>query len=142
MTRIEDKSGPVLAFRVVAHIVLILLIVQPILAGQFLTGSAEDERDIHGIIGDVLQLGALIMLILSFLARRTFGIGLVVYCLVFLILLVAQNFLGRSDDLDATAIHIPLGTILLTLGTFAVFLSFFDLRRQRRLEPTESIDTR
>ena len=142
MTRIEDKSGPVMGFRLAAHLTAILLLVQPILAGQFMTGNNGTWKDVHLIVGEAIQLTVLAQLVLSFFARRTFGIGLVIFNAVFFILVVVQTRLGHADDADLTAIHIPLGTILLSLGVIAVLLSFFDLRRQRRLEPTQSIDTR
>jgi hypothetical protein len=139
MTRIEDRSGPVLGYRLAAHVSAILIFVQPFLAGQFLTGGDDGWKDVHLIVGEILQLTVLAQLVLCFLARRTFGIGLVIFNLVFFILTALQVRIGHSDDGDLIALHIPLGTILLTLGTIAVFLSFFDLRRQRR--PADSAES-
>jgi hypothetical protein len=142
MARIEDKSGPVTWYRIVAHLTLLLLLAQPFLAGQFTYGGEQDLKDVHAGIGQFLHLTVLAQLVLSFFARRTFGIGLIVFNAILLVLVTIQAGIGFSDDGDLIAIHIPLGTILLTLGTVAVLLSFFDLRRQRRPEPTQSIDTR
>jgi Na+/H+ antiporter NhaD/arsenite permease-like protein len=139
MTRIEDRSWPVLGYKIAAHITFLILLVQPFLAGQFLYGGEADLKDVHGILGEmVLSLTALAQLIFAFLGRRTFGTGLSIYNLVLFVLIVIQAGIGRSDEGDLIAIHIPLGTILLTLGAFAVFLAFYDLRRQPR--PSDSTE--
>ena len=105
---------------------------QPILAGQFVYGGEPDMKDVHAVVGQSLHLTVLVQLILALLARRTFGIGLAIFNLVLLILVGIQAGIGFSDDDNVIAIHIPLGTILLSLAAFASFLGFFDLRRQRR----------
>lgn len=135
MQQVEDKSGPVLGYRAVSLINVVLVAVQPILAGQFVTGSDDSWKDMHAGLGQLLHLTVLAALILAFLARRTFGIGIAMLNLVILVLVSIQAVLGFSDSADATAAHIPLGSFILVLAFFAAFLAWFDLRRQRRLEP-------
>jgi hypothetical protein len=89
---------------------------------------------VHAVVGQSLHITVLIQLILAFLARRTFGVGLAIFNLILLILVTIQAGIGFSGNRDVIAIHIPLGTVLLTLAIFAAFLSFFDLRRQQRSE--------
>jgi hypothetical protein len=134
MQQIEDKSGPVLGYRAVSLLTALMVLVQPILAGQFVYGGEPDMKDVHAVVGQSLHITVLIQLILVFFARRTFGIGLAVFNLILLILITIQAGIGFSSDREVIAIHIPLGTILLTLAVFAAFLGFFDLRRQQRLE--------
>ena len=134
MQQIEDKSGPVLGYRAVSVLTALMVLAQPILAGQFVYGGEPDMKDVHAVVGQSLHITVLIQLILAFLARRTFGIGLAIYNLILLILVTIQAGIGFSSDGNVIAIHIPLGTVLLTLAIFAAFLGFFDLRRQRRLE--------
>lgn len=112
----------------------LMVLVQPILAGQFVYGGEPDMKDMHAVVGQSLHITVLIQLILAFLARRTFGIGLAIFNLILLILVAIQAGIGFSSDGNVIAIHIPLGTVLLTLAMFAAFLGFFDLRRQQRLE--------
>jgi hypothetical protein len=138
MQQIQDKSGPVLAYRAVSLLTVLLLILQPILIGQHLyTSSGDGWKDAHAMSGNIAHLTALVSMILAFLARRTFGIGLGVFNLVIFVLIVIQGGLGFSDDDNSRALHIPLGTFLLTMSAFAAFLGFFDIRSQRRL-PTET----
>jgi hypothetical protein len=133
MQQIQDKSGPVLGYRAAALLTAAMMLAQPFLAGQFVYGGETDLKDVHAVIGQSLHITVLLQLVLAFLARRTFGIGLTIYNVVLLVLVSIQSGIGFSDDGDMIAIHIPLGTVLLTLGTFAAFLAFFDLRSQRTL---------
>ena len=132
MQQNEDRNGVVFGYRAVAVLTAIMVLLQPILAGQFVYGGEPDLKDVHAVVGQSLHLTVLAQLILAFLARRTFGIGLAIFNLILLILISVQAGIGFSDEGDIIAIHIPLGTILLVLAMFAAFLAFFDLHRQRR----------
>lgn len=134
MQQIEDKSGPVLGYRAVSVLTALMVLAQPILAGQFVYGGEPDMKDVHAVVGQSLHITVLIQLVLAFIARRTFGIGLVIFNVILLILVAIQAGIGFSSDGNVIAIHIPLGTVLLTLAVFAAFLGFFDLRQQRRLD--------
>ena len=77
----------------------------------------------------------LLQLILAFLARRTFGIGMVGHNIGLLVLVGIQIGLGTAaSDGHATekAIHIPLGVLLFGMALFAPFMGFYDLKAQRR----------
>ena len=132
MTQIEESGGPVLGYRAVSVLTALMVLAQPILAGQFVYGGEPDMKDVHAVVGQSLHITVLIQLVLAFLARRTFGIGLAIFNVVLLVLVSIQAAIGFSSDSDVIAIHIPLGTVLLTLAVFSAFLGFFDLRRQQR----------
>ena len=134
MQQIEETGGPVLGYRAVSVLTALMVLVQPILAGQFVYGIEPDMKDVHAVVGQSLHITVFIQLVLAFFARRTFGIGLAVFNLILLILITMQAGIGFSDNRDVLAVHIPLGTVLLTLAVFAAFLAFFDLRAQRRLD--------
>jgi hypothetical protein len=134
MQQIQDQSGPVLGYRAVSVLTALMVLAQPILAGQFVYGGEPDLKDVHAVVGQSLHITVVIQLVLAFFARRTFGIGLVIFNLILLILVAIQAGMGFSDNGNVIAIHIPLGTVLLTLAVFAAFLGFFDLRLQRRLD--------
>lgn len=129
---IEGKGGPVLGYRAISMLLAILFIVQAILAGQFIDGTHGTLRDIHGGMGDGLVLIAVIQTVLAFLARRTFGIGLVMHCATMAALTLFQVILGRSGN-DELKWHIPLGVLLFGMACAAVMLGFFDLKSQRRI---------
>ena len=129
---IQDKSGPVMGYRAVSLLLAILFITQAILAGQFVDGTHGSLRDIHGGMGDGLVLIALLQTVLAFLARRTFGIGLVMHCASMAVLTLLQVILGRSGN-DELKYHIPLGVLLFGMACAAAMLGFFDLKSQRRI---------
>jgi hypothetical protein len=128
----DTREGAVVWYRAAATLTALMLLAQPILAGQFVYGGETDLKDVHAVVGQSLHITVLIQLILAYFARRTFGIGLAGYNLVLLVLISIQAGIGFSSDRDLIAIHIPLGTVLLTLGAVAAFLGFFDIGAQRR----------
>lgn len=130
---IQDKSGPVLGYRAVSILLTILFITQAVLAGQFIDGTHNTLRDIHSGMGDGLVLIAVLQTVLAFLARRTFGIGLVMHCAAMAALTLVQSILGRSGT-DELKYHIPLGVLLFGMACAAAMLGFFDLKAQRRIE--------
>lgn len=134
-TQPMSRGGPVWWYRWVSILTAILLLVQPILAGQFLFNGKDDYVDIHEGLANLIVLTAAGQLLLAFLARRTFGVGLVGHNAGLLVLIVAQIGLGYSgrDSADSLALHIPLGVLLFGMGCLAPFMGFFDLRSQRRL---------
>ena len=134
MKQIEAKSGLVTWYRVVAVLTALMMLAQPVLAGQFTYGGEADLKDVHAGIGQSLHITVFVQMVLAFLARRTLGIGLAIFNLVLLVLVGIQAGIGFSTDSDLIAIHIPLGTVLLTLAIFAAFLAFFDFRAQRTTE--------
>jgi hypothetical protein len=109
-------------------ITLLMVLVQPFLAGQFVYGGEEDLKDVHAGIGQSLHITVGIQLVLAFLARRTLGMTVAAYNLPLLVLISVQAGIGFSTSGELIAVHIPLGAILLSLAAFAAFLGFFDLR--------------
>ena len=64
-------------YRWVSILTAVLLLIQPILAGQFSTTATATYVDIHEMMGNVIFLTVAGQLALAFLARRTYGVGLV-----------------------------------------------------------------
>lgn len=135
-TKPVSKSGPVWWYRWVSILTAVLLLIQPILAGQFAYNGKSDLENVHAMLGNVIFLTAVGQLVLAFLARKTYGIGLVGHNAGLVVLVVAQIGLGYAgDSVDRPkelAYHIPLGVLLFGMGCLAPFMGFFDLRAQRR----------
>lgn len=135
MSLYKDMSGPVWGFRALALLIAALLLLQPVLIGQYLARPEHTGyKDVHAAIGDILMLLALILVVFAFLSRRTFGIGMTFHCLAMFVLVFIQTFLGHdaSDGgANSKAIHIPLGVLLFGMGSYIPFLAFFDLKAQR-----------
>jgi hypothetical protein len=134
-----DKSGPVWWYRWVSILTAVLLLIQPILAGQFLFNGHSGLKDVHQMVGYIIFLTAGAQLYLAFLARRTYGVGMVGHNGGLLVLVIAQIGLGEmgkdySGTSTSLAIHIPLGVLLFGIGCVAPFMGFFDLKAQRRLQ--------
>jgi hypothetical protein len=133
---IQDKSGPVWGYRLMSILTAVLLLVQPILIAQFIADSSHTGfKDAHSVVAYVIFVTVVLQLILAYLARRTFGIGMVGHNFGLLVLVIIQVVLGVfSSDGHATAkeIHIPLGVFLFGMGLFAPFMGFYDLKAQRR----------
>ena len=142
MTMIQDKSGPVMGYRLISLLTAALFLVQPILIGQYLARPEHSGwKDAHSMLGDGLVVLIVIQVVLAFLARRTFGMGLVGHNLGILFLVIIQSGLGHAaSDGHATpkSIHIPLGVLVFGMGLFAPFMGFFDLRSQRRLQKQQT----
>ncbi len=134
----QDKGGPVTAYRLVSILSAALFFLQPVLAGEFLFNGHHGLTDVHRIIGDVLILTVAGQLLAAFLARRTFGVGLIGHNAALLVLTFVQVGLGEAGKDPAgtsteLAIHLPLGVLLFGMALFAPFMGFYDLKAQRRL---------
>jgi hypothetical protein len=133
---IQGKSGPVWGYRLMSILTAILLLVQPILIAQYIADASHTGfKDAHTVVAYVIFVTVVLQLILAYLARRTFGIGMVGHNFGLLVLVIIQIVLGSSSHGHATAkeIHIPLGVFLFGMGLFAPFMGFYDLKAQRRL---------
>jgi hypothetical protein len=105
------------AIRVV-HVSLVLLITlavltQAVLAGQFI-GGVSNAIPVHGAVGGVLELAALVLLVVA-IAHRAAGersrvalIGSVSLALA----LTVQAGLGWAPGAIPTAVHVPLGVCI------------------------------
>lgn len=95
-------------FRAAAAALALLVLVQAVLAGQFLTG--EGGRSAHRLIGEALGLVALVVAAAGYrlrgVDRDRWWLGLALVAMV-----VAQTGLGFAgrDAATAAALHVPLG---------------------------------
>lgn len=111
-----NRPAELRPFQAAAAALAVLVLVQAVLAGQFLTG--EGGRGTHRLIGEALGLVALAVAAAGYRLRSVdrdrwwLGIGLVV-------MVVAQTGLGFAghDSTMAAALHVPLG-----VATFGVAL--------------------
>ena len=116
------RSGPLVAYRVLVNVFTLLVLVQAVLAGQFLNGEGQLVT-VHRRIGETLPVVALVLVILALSARRRVSPGaLLVPSVVLMLLTVAQTglgFVGR-DTLGARSLHIPVGVALFGLGIYCL----------------------
>ncbi|MER3421555.1 MAG: hypothetical protein C4290_13980 [Chloroflexota bacterium] len=122
------------AFTGLTILMAVLVLSQAALAGRFLNYSAENLRTLHGILGDLVLLLAIIQLVLLLTAgvRGHTRAGLLSMSITLLVLVVAQlvlGYAGREQALPA-ALHIPLGVLIFGLLMSNISLG---LRAQREL---------
>ncbi|MGQ0831610.1 MAG: hypothetical protein ACT4OV_08020 [Microthrixaceae bacterium] len=105
-------------FRAAAAALAVLVLVQAVLAGQFLTG--EGGRGTHRLIGEALGLVALVVAAAGYRLRAAdrdrWWLGLAL-----LVMVVAQTGLGFAgrDSTAAAALHVPLGVATFGVGLVA-----------------------
>ncbi len=125
-------------FQLVAGLIALLVLVQAVLAGQFLTGEEEDLESVHKIVGYALFILAVVQLAFAWLGRDAWRYRMVIWSVVILLLTVAQVGLGDAshDSSSAEAIHIPAGVLLFSLTSIVTMLSFMDERAKSALRGT------
>lgn len=130
----ESNPGLIRPFQAVAGLVALLVFVQAILAGQFITGES-DVKDVHEMVGNFIFLAAAAQLILAYLTRDYWRYKMVIWSVVTVILVVCQIGLGYSgrDESGIAAIHIPLGVFLFSLTSIVAMLSAMDEKAKEAL---------
>jgi hypothetical protein len=104
--------------RTLVHIVTMAVLVQAVLAGQFVSG-VSDRLGTHGAIGGVLELTGLLLLVVA-IAHRIAGerSRIALWGSVALALaLQLQAGLGWAPGALPTAIHVPLGVCIFAGAT-------------------------
>lgn len=112
------RPGFITAFKFVSHAVTLLVILQAVLAGMFISGEQVDAKDQHEVMADVIIVAVAIQLLLAFLVRGWSQFRLLYWVGLLLVLSVAQIVLGYAseDHSFPEAVHIPLGVFLFGLA--------------------------
>ncbi len=126
MATSATRPGSVSAFKITCHFVTLLVILQAVLAGMFISGEQADAKDQHEIMADVIVVAVAVQVVLAFLVRGWSQFRLVYWAGLLLVVSVAQIVLGYAaeDHSFPEAIHIPLGVFIfglaLVISTLAV----------------------
>ncbi len=111
------RPGPARAGFGVQHLLVLGMLVQAALAGFFLYSQATLIR-LHMHVGSLLTVVALVVLVLTVLARFDPRHGLVPLAAVQLVLVAGQfmlGFLGRDSHV-AASLHVPNAFIVFTVS--------------------------
>jgi len=121
---IASRPGVFRAFAIVAHVVVVLVLVQAVLAGR---GQFNDSfKNWHEMVGNLVLLLALAQFVLLFVAgvggamkRALLGTSLLLF-----VLIIAQLGLGYAgrDHREMQALHLPNGVLVFGLGVANVSL--------------------
>lgn len=113
-SRLKLLSG----YRALAHLLGLLVLIQAWMAGQSLFGDFSIV--VHGIVGNVSYLIAVVALVLAAVARAPKG-ALIVAAVVVLLMTVqiGIGYMGR-ESAGAASWHIPNGVLLFGLTVFQI----------------------
>jgi hypothetical protein len=115
-------------FQLAAVLIAGLVLVQAVLAGQFIYNDEPSLRDAHKGIGYLLFLLAAVQLAIAWFTRDAWRYRMAVWAALVLLLMVAQiglGDLGHEND-DWAAIHIPVGVFAFSLASIIAMLSATD----------------
>jgi len=129
-TKSPSRSGLVTGFKISAHATTLLVLVQAVLAGVFISGEEHDAVDVHEIMSNVILPVVAVQLVLAFLVRGEGRFQLVYWVALLFVLSVAQIGLGYGSREDTLweAIHIPLGVLIFGLALVISTLAVLDER--------------
>jgi len=122
------------AFKGICHLVTLLVLVQAMLAGLFISGEEIDAVDIHEMVGNLLFMAVVVQLILGFLVRDWSRFGLWIWVLLLLVMVIAQTglgYAGREETLPV-AIHVPLGVFIFGFAMLISVLASIEDRLPKR----------
>jgi hypothetical protein len=129
----SPRSGLVTPFKISCHVTTVLVILQAVLAGLFISGEEFDAKDMHEMTANVIFLAVAVQLVLSFLARGWSEYRLIYWVACLLVLSVAQIGLGYAsrDNTFPEAVHIPLGVFIFGLALVISTLAVLEDRGRR-----------
>ena len=113
-----SRSGLATAHRLVVLSLPLIVLVQAVLAGQWLF-EANDVIGVHGMLGNLTFVLALAGLVLTLVLRKDDGLafGLAVALAAMTFAQIGLGYVGR-DTAAAAAWHIPLGVAIIALAGY------------------------
>jgi hypothetical protein len=123
--------------RAICLLHLLLAVMQPLMAGFFLAGEADAMTNLHSPIGSSLWMVSLLQLPIAILYWRPGG-GRLLPAVVTLVLFFAefvQLILGTAHQV---AMHVPLGTLIVTTVVWLTIWTF----RSQAAQPRASVVAR
>jgi hypothetical protein len=130
-TRVKRPRVTLYVLRLFVTVHLLLALVQPVMAGLFLTGEVDAMDNAHSPIGSTLWLIAMFQVIPALLYWRPGGGRL--YPLWFTLGLLFAEFLQLVlGNAQAMAMHITLGVLIITALLMLTFWCYGDRSKQGR----------
>jgi hypothetical protein len=102
---------------------VLLILIQPVLIGQFLSGGDDSKLRAHEMVGSAVGTAGLLLVATAVLAWR-FGhwpVKVVLWSLLLLVAEVIQLTMGYDRHLG---IHVPLGVVLAIAASFLYAWAF------------------
>ncbi|HSP54062.1 MAG TPA: hypothetical protein VLS25_00610 [Dehalococcoidia bacterium] len=132
MTAAAPRPGLIVAFKIFCHVTTLLVLLQAVLAGLFISDEASDAMDQHEMTAYVLLLAVVVQLVLAYLTRGWGQFRLLYWVAVLAVAVVVQLGLGfaSEDHKLPEAIHIPLGVFIFGLSAVVSTLAVLESRSQ------------
>lgn len=128
--RVKRPQVSLWALRTILLLHAALVVMQPILAGYFLSGDS-DAMDVHGPIGSTLWMVTMFQFVAAVLYWRPGG-GRLWPALVTLVLFFAEFVQLTFGYLQNFAVHVPLGTAIVISVVLMTVWSFRSSARRGR----------
>lgn len=126
-------TGPNAALRWTAAATGVVVIIQAVMAGQWLAGHASIIA-LHGVLGNLAYIGAIAMVAIGFLAwRRGGGAARLGLALLLVLMMTGQlglGYIGRKQAW-AAGMHIPLGVLIVALLVWILALAWLRPQAER-----------
>jgi hypothetical protein len=116
-----SKESILTGYRLVIHAQALLVLVQALIAGQYLYGDWSIVS--HGILGNVSFVLAVVAVVLCIVGKLPKGLTIIAVVLV--VAMIAQIGLGYSTEgtPSAGSWHIPLGVTIFGIVVYQVSLA-------------------
>lgn len=132
----EERGATAIArwFRWLSTATAVLILLQAIMAGQFLFRASEFPhlRQDHGMVGNLIFLVVIAQVILAVLGlqRRLWGSNILVINAVILLLIFVQVGLGYGgrSSVFAASLHVPNGVLLFGIAVLNAVIATLPAR--------------
>ena len=130
MSAAAPRPGLITAVKISCHVTTLLVLLQAVLAGLFISDEASDAMDQHEMTAYVLLLAVAVQLVLAYLTRGWGQFRLLYWVAVLAVAMVVQLGLGSAseDHKLPEAVHIPLGVFIFGLSAVVSTLAVLESR--------------
>ncbi|HEY3558305.1 MAG TPA: hypothetical protein VGL05_12615 [Kribbella sp.] len=132
-SKVRRPRASLQVLRVTLVLHAILIIVQPIAAGYFLSGNVDAMTDVHATVGGTVWMVALLQTVAA-ACYTLAGRGRIWPAVLSPALVVAEFVQLTYGYLQNFAVHIPLGTAIVTTVIWMTVWSFRPSARKSRRE--------
>lgn len=115
-----SRAGLVLAERILAHVVALMVLIQAAMAGHSNRLFGGISIELHGVVGNATFTLIVVELVLAFVVKA--GTGRLAVLGGLTLLTLAQTGLGYMgrNSLDAAGWHVPLGVLIFGMAIYNI----------------------
>lgn len=115
-----SQAGLVLAERILAHVVALMVLIQAAMAGHSTRLFGGINIELHGALGNATFTLIVVELVLAFVIKAgTARLAVLGGLTALTVAQIGLGYMGRSS-LDAAGWHVPLGVLIFGLATYNI----------------------